>query len=340
MDYFYQQKLINEKNQLQRQLMEAERKLKSLTEQVGDYDLLVSLLKEGVDLQEIKAFTDEERRTHEKVRALEKHQATRLRALMHSANTGTLRVRSVSLPTSIDPMTPPHHKVVPIDQANKISQTDARARLIAMAQARGMNVIDSGNQIRVKGPLHSGSVVDQTTPMNLQAVPDIERIEAAAKVGPLRRGARTAAAMADREIAERQKRKDYTDSLTIEEDIQTPERAAETAREVRRLGREATTLGKRSDAIYKKIYGVDVGKVNTVGDLGRIGFGGVDPYDTSYPDSVDDYVDAVAEKDRAEARAKREREHPTKIYGLGGKIVGTKASGVGETKSKSKSRKK
>ena len=126
----------------------------------------------------------------------------------------------------------------------------------------------------------------------------------------------------------------------VTEDIQIPERQAQTTREVRRLGRAATRLGKRSDAIYKKIYGVDVDKVDTVGDLGRIGFGGVDPYDTSYPDSVDDYVDAVGATDRAEARAKREREHPTKIYGLGGKIVGTKASGVGKTKSKSKSRKK
>jgi len=47
MDHFYQQKLINEKNHLQRQLIEAERKLKNLTEQVGDYERLVSLLKEG-----------------------------------------------------------------------------------------------------------------------------------------------------------------------------------------------------------------------------------------------------------------------------------------------------
>ena len=211
MDYFYQQKLINEKNQLQRQLMEAERKLKSLTEQVGDYDLLVSLLKEGVDLQEIIAFTDAERAANPHIRALETHQAKRLRGVMDRANTGTLRVRSVSLPDEL-----PHHKVVPIDQASKNSQTDARARLIAMSRSRGLDVIDSGNQIRAIGP-RGRPVVDKTTPMSLLAVPHSERREAANKVTPLRKGVQFAGAMADREIEERNKRKDYEDSLTIEE---------------------------------------------------------------------------------------------------------------------------
>ncbi len=220
MDYFYQQKLINEKNQLQRQLMEAERKLKSLTEQVGDYDLLVSLLKEGVDLQEIRAFTDAERAANPNIRALETHQAKRLRGVMDRANTGTLRVRSVNLPNELDPMTPPHHKIVPIDQANKTSRTDARARLIAMGRARGMDVIDSGNQIRAMGQPNR-PVVDQTTVMSLQAVPHSGRTEAAKKVNPLRIGVMNSAAIADREIAERKKRKDYADSLTIEEDIQS-----------------------------------------------------------------------------------------------------------------------
>ena len=47
MDHFYQQKLINEKNHLQRQLVEAERKLKTLSEQVGEYELVISFLNEG-----------------------------------------------------------------------------------------------------------------------------------------------------------------------------------------------------------------------------------------------------------------------------------------------------
>ena len=221
MDHFYQQKLINEKNHLERQLFEAERKLKSLTEQVGDYECLVSLLKEGVDLQEITAFPDMERALNPNVRALEVHQAKRLRGLMDRANQGMLRVRSVGLPKQSDPTVAPHHEVVPIDQANKSSQTDARARLVAMGRARGMNVIDSGNQIRLTrlrvADQPIGPVVNRTTSMSLETVPEPERKEAAKKVDLLRKGIMISAAIADREIASRKKRKEYADSLTIEE---------------------------------------------------------------------------------------------------------------------------
>jgi hypothetical protein len=221
MDYFYQQKLINEKNQLQRQLMEANHELNQLK----------AIVQEMTEILGAEPLKEGKRRV------------------------GKLRL------DLDDPVVKPE-KPLSRSQKNLDLDLDDPAGAVDMAQ-RG-------------------------------------QLPKAATKRPL--GTRP-----------------------VTEDIQTPERAAETASVVRRLGREATRLGKRSDAIYKKIYGVDVDKVNTVGDLGRIGFGGVDPYDTSYPDSVDAYVDAVAAKDQAEARAERERKHPTKIYGLGGKIVGTKA---------------
>lgn len=139
------------------------------------------------------------------------------------------------------------------------------------------------------------------------------------------------------EAAARSQRASRRSRGNIREDLQTPERAAQTTREVRRLGREATRLGKISDEIHKRIYGVYPQELRTVNDLAKLdwnrGFGDID--DMSFPDSVDDYVDAKIAQSEASKRARREREHPTNIYGLGGKIVGTlaaPATGVGREK--------
>jgi hypothetical protein len=51
-----------------------------------------------------------------------------------------------------------------------------------------------------------------------------------------------------------------------------------------------------------------------------------DPFGHDYGDSVDAYIDARMAQGRLSARARREREHPTNIYGRGGKVVGTLAS--------------
>jgi hypothetical protein len=215
MDHFYQQKLINEKNHLQRQLVEAERKLKSLTEQVGDYERLVSLLKEGVDLQEITAFTDDQRAANPNIRALEVHQAKRLRNLMHSANRGTLQVHSVR--TVEDPKGP-ENKVVAIDNASKAGAGFARARLAAMGKARGLNVGSFGNQMRLTPDQHPvGSVVDTKTKMSLQGVPEGERAASAENVNILRKNVHAIGRMANRQMTAQKRAKNYSDSLTIEE---------------------------------------------------------------------------------------------------------------------------
>jgi hypothetical protein len=215
MDHFYQQKLINEKNHLQRQLIEAERKLKSLTEQVSDYEYLVSLLKEGIDLQEITAFTDVQRAANPNVRALEVHQAKRLRNLMHSANRGTLQVRSVR--TVEDPKGP-ENKVVAIDNASKAGAGFARSRLAAMGKARGLNVGSFGNQMRLTPEGHPvGSVVDTKTKMSLQGVPEADRAASAENVNILRKNVHAIGRMADRQMTAQKRAKNYSDSLTIEE---------------------------------------------------------------------------------------------------------------------------
>jgi len=117
----------------------------------------------------------------------------------------------------------------------------------------------------------------------------------------------------------------------VREDVQTPERATQTTRDIRRLGREATALGKRSDAIYQGIYGIHPRAARDISSLSKIDFSKVmaDPFGVSYGDyagSVDDYIDARMAQGRLSDRARREREHPTNIYGRGGKVVGTLAS--------------
>jgi hypothetical protein len=117
----------------------------------------------------------------------------------------------------------------------------------------------------------------------------------------------------------------------IREDLQTPERATQTTRDIRRLGREATALGKRSDAIYQGIYGIHPRDARDISSLYKIDFSKVmaDPFGVSYgdyPGSVDAYIDAAVAQGRLSDRARYERGHPTKIYGRGGKVVGTLAS--------------
>ena len=114
----------------------------------------------------------------------------------------------------------------------------------------------------------------------------------------------------------------------IREDLQTPERATQTTRNIRRLGREATALGKRSDAIYQGIYGIHPRDARDISSLYKIDFSKVmaDPFGRDYGDSVDAYIGARIAQSEASKRARREREHPTNIYGLGGKVVGTLAS--------------
>jgi hypothetical protein len=114
----------------------------------------------------------------------------------------------------------------------------------------------------------------------------------------------------------------------IREDLQTPERATQTTRNIRRLGREATALGKRSDAIYQGIYGIHPRDARDISSLYKIDFSKVmaDPFGHDYGDSVDAYIGARMAQGRLSDRARREREHPTNIYGLGGKVVGTLAS--------------
>jgi hypothetical protein len=117
----------------------------------------------------------------------------------------------------------------------------------------------------------------------------------------------------------------------IREDLQTPERATQTTRNIRRLGREATALGKRSDAIYQGIYGIHPRDARDISSLSKMDFSKVmaDPFGVSYgdyPGSVDAYIDARIAQSEASKRARREREHPTNIYGLGGRVVGRLAS--------------
>ena len=115
----------------------------------------------------------------------------------------------------------------------------------------------------------------------------------------------------------------------IREDLQTPERATQTTRNIRRLGREATALGKRSDAIYQGIYGIHPRDARDISSLFKMDFSKViaDPFGASdYGGAVDDYIDARMAQGRLSDRARREREHPTNIYGRGGKVVGTLAS--------------
>jgi hypothetical protein len=126
----------------------------------------------------------------------------------------------------------------------------------------------------------------------------------------------------------------------IREDLQTPARATQTTRNIRRLGREATALGDESDAIYQGIYGIHPRDAGDISSLSKMDFSKVmaDPFGHDYGDSVDAYIDARMAQGRLSDRARREREHPTKIYGLGGKVVGTlkspgkPATGVGRGK--------
>ena len=133
------------------------------------------------------------------------------------------------------------------------------------------------------------------------------------------------------EAAARSQRASRRSRGNIREDLQTPERATQTTRNIRRLGREAKALGDRSDAIYQGIYGIHPRDARDISSLSKMDFSKVmaDPFGVSYgdyPGSVDAYIDARMAQGRLSDRARREREHPTNIYGLGGKVVGTLAS--------------
>ena len=54
MDYFYQQKLVNEKNELQRQVAKANRQIAQLSEQVMQYETLLASLDEGMIPSQIR----------------------------------------------------------------------------------------------------------------------------------------------------------------------------------------------------------------------------------------------------------------------------------------------
>ena len=130
------------------------------------------------------------------------------------------------------------------------------------------------------------------------------------------------------EAAARSPRASRRSRGNVREDVQTDERATQTTRDIRRLGREATALGKRSDAIYQGIYGIHPRDARDISSLFKMDFSKVmaDPFGHDYGDSVDDYIDARMAQGRLSDRARRERNHPTNIYGLGGKVVGTLAS--------------
>jgi hypothetical protein len=127
----------------------------------------------------------------------------------------------------------------------------------------------------------------------------------------------------------------------VREDLQTPERATQTTSNIIRLGKEAKALGDISDAIYQATYGIHPRDARDISSLSDMNFSNAiaNPFDTSYGDSVDAYIDARIEQGEASRRARRERNHPTKIYGRGGKVVGTLASpgrpatgvGIGKT---------
>jgi len=130
------------------------------------------------------------------------------------------------------------------------------------------------------------------------------------------------------EAAARSPRASRRSRGNVREDVQTDERATQTTRDIRRLGREATALGKRSDAIYQGIYGIHPRDARDISSLFKMDFSKVmaDPFGHDYGDSVDDYIDARMAQGRLSDRARRERNHLTNIYGRGGKVVGTLAS--------------
>jgi hypothetical protein len=130
------------------------------------------------------------------------------------------------------------------------------------------------------------------------------------------------------EAAARSPRASRRSRGNIREDLQTPERATQTTRNIRSLGREATALGKRSDAIYQGIYGIHPRDARDISSLSKMDFSKVmaDPFGHDYGDSVDAYIDARIAQSDASERARNERDHLTKIYGRGGRVVGTLAS--------------